>query len=69
MTHNHKDDQSSQPRRFHNRREMFTYAYLRIRETRKWWLLPVLFLLMLIGLFLNLFTGYNVLPAIYSLIP
>jgi len=55
--------------KFHNRREMFMYLYLRIKETRKWWLLPVLVLLVILGFFLNLFTGYNVLPAIYSLIP
>jgi Family of unknown function (DUF5989) len=52
-----------------NRRDFFLYAYLRIKQTRKWWLLPVLVLLMIIGIFLNMFTGYNVLPAIYSLIP
>lgn len=52
-----------------NMRDLFLYGYLRIKETRKWWLLPVLLCLIVIGLFLNLFTGYNVLPAIYSLIP
>lgn len=56
-------------RRFTSRSEMFLYAMLRIRQTRRYWLIPVLLLLALLGLFLNLFTGYNVLPAIYSLIP
>jgi hypothetical protein len=57
------------PARFRNRRDLLIYAYLRIRQTRRYWLLPVLGLVALIGLFLNLFTGHNVLPAIYSLIP
>ncbi len=56
-------------KRFKNRKELFWYAFMRIKETRKWWLLPVLILLVVFGFFLNLFTGYNVLPAIYSLIP
>lgn len=55
--------------KFESRREMFYYAFLRIKETRRYWLLPVLALLVLIGFFLNIFAGYNVLPAIYSLIP
>lgn len=54
---------------FESNRKLFWYAYLRIRETRRYWLLPVLLFLIVIGFFLNLFTGYNVLPAIYSLIP
>ena len=52
-----------------NRKELFLYSYLRIKQTRKWWLLPILMLILLFGIFLNVFTGYNVLPAIYSFIP
>ena len=62
-------NQGKPAKRFKNKRELFWYAFLRIKETRKWWLIPVLVLLILGGFFLNLFTGYNVLPAIYSLIP
>lgn len=43
--------------------------FVRVRQTRKWWLLPVLLLLAAIGIVLNVFSSYNVLPAIYSLIP
>lgn|GEM_PF-4434132 len=64
-----KTNEVKPAKRFNNKRELFWYAFLRIRETRKWWLIPVLVLLILGGFFLNLFTGYNVLPAIYSLIP
>ncbi len=62
-------NEAKQAKRFKNKRELFWYAFMRIRETRKWWLIPVLVLLVIGGFFLNLFTGYNVLPAIYSLIP
>jgi len=54
---------------FRSRRELFFFAFHRIRETRRYWLVPVLLFLIGVGLFLNLFTRYNVLPAIYSLIP
>jgi len=62
-------NEAKQAKRFKNKRELFWYAFMRIRETRKWWLIPVLVLLVIGGFFLNLFIGYNVLPAIYSLIP
>lgn len=54
---------------FESRRDMFLYLWIRIRTTRRYWLIPVLLLVVLGGLLLNLFTGHNVLPAIYSLIP
>ena len=43
--------------------------FSRIKETRKYWLLPLVVLIILVGLFINLFTGHNVQPAIYNLIP
>ena len=52
-----------------NLKDLFIFSCYRIRQTRRYWLLPALILLMLMGFFLNIFTGYNVLPAIYSLIP
>jgi len=55
--------------KFRNQWQLFLFALTRIRETRKWWLLPVLLLLVIFGLFLNLFTGYNILPAIYGFVP
>jgi hypothetical protein len=55
--------------RFKNRREMLYFALWRIHQTRRYWLLPVLVLVAVLGLLVNVFTGYNVLPAIYSLIP
>ena len=54
---------------FENRRQMVAYLFMRVRETNKLWLLPILLLVMLFGSILNIFSGPNVLPAIYSLIP
>jgi hypothetical protein len=55
--------------RFHSQREMLLYLFTRIRNTGRWWLLPLLGLAALLGVLLNVFAGHNVLPAIYSLIP
>lgn len=52
-----------------NRREFFLYGLMRIHQTRRYWLLPALMAIAAFGLIVNLFTGYNALPAIYSLIP
>ncbi|MBM4387693.1 MAG: hypothetical protein FJ088_08135 [Deltaproteobacteria bacterium] len=54
---------------FRNKREFIWYALVRIHQTRRYWLLAVLALVVTFGFFINLFTGYNILPAIYSLIP
>jgi hypothetical protein len=65
------DSTSGEPSRprFASRRDFLLYTIVRIHRTRRYWLIPVLFVLVILGLILNLFTGYNVLPAIYSLIP
>ena len=70
----HTDERPQSPgdagvRLFRNRREFALYAWLRIVQTRRYWLLPVLAFILLTSMLLNVFTGYNVLPAIYSLIP
>ncbi|MDP8254385.1 MAG: DUF5989 family protein [Candidatus Alcyoniella australis] len=54
---------------FRNRRELLLYSYLRIRETKKWWLLPILLLWIALGVVINIFAPGSVMPAIYSLIP
>ena len=54
---------------FKSRWEFFAYAYARIVQSGKWWLLPVLLALMIVGVVLNMFTSYNILPAVYSLFP
>jgi hypothetical protein len=59
----------AQPRRFANRREFIAWSWFRIHQTRRYWLAPVLLVIVVASMVLNLFTGYNVLPAIYSLIP
>lgn len=63
------EDGRLEPRRFGSAREFYAWAAGRIWATGRIWLFPVLLVLMIVGLFLNVFTGYNVLPAIYSLIP
>lgn len=63
------DDAKPAGARFKNRREFAAYAWFRIVDTRRFWLLPVLLVILMASLVLNVFTGYNVLPAIYSLIP
>lgn len=54
--------------RFKNNRELLLYLFVQIRHTRKWFLLPILLLLAIIGLFVSLTTGNSsILPAIYAL--
>lgn len=38
-----------------------------IRNNRKWWLLPILFVVGFLGLFLTFVGGNSILPAIYVL--
>lgn len=38
-----------------------------IKERKKWWLLPIYFVLAFLGLFVALVGGQSVLPAIYAL--
>ncbi len=47
---------------------LFRYILQRLWVTGRFWLLPVVLLVFVLGVFLNLFTGMNV-PAIYSLVP
>lgn len=44
-------------------KELFTL----IKEHKKWWLLPLLFVLAFLGLFVSLSSSKSVLPAIYAL--
>lgn len=67
--HDGQEGSDDARRRFNSRREFASYAWFRIVQTRRYWLLPVLFLIVCGSLLLNVFTGYNVLPAVYSLIP
>jgi hypothetical protein len=56
-------------REFDSTLDLYRYLLQRLWVTGRFWLLPVLVLIFILGFFLNLFTGLNVLPAIYSLVP
>ena len=56
-----------QPRRFQSNREFFSFLYQRIRQKGKWWLLPLLLLLYVLGSVFNLPGKESVLPALYFL--
>lgn len=56
-----------QPRKFQSNREFLSFLYQRIRQKRKWWLLPVLLLLYVLASMFNLPGKESVLPALYFL--
>jgi hypothetical protein len=49
--------------------DLYRYILNRLWVTGRFWLLPAIVVVFVLGFFLNLFTGLNVLPAIYSLVP
>jgi len=49
-----------------SRFELIGFLFLRIREKRKWWLLPIILLLAIFSLFINIFNNQSILPAIYT---
>lgn len=61
-----EESQSDLPE-FQNNREVLIYLYIMIKENRKWWLLPLLFVLAILGLFASLTGNASLLPAIYAL--
>ena len=48
-------------------RELLIYLFVLIRQNGKWWLLPFLFVLGFLGLFVKLTGNTSLLPAIYAL--
>ncbi len=52
---------------FKSNRELLLFLFVLIRENRKWWLLPVLFVLAILGIFVSLTGNTSLLPAIYAL--
>ncbi len=47
-------------------KDLLIYLFLLIKENKKWWLLPLLFVLALLGLFVGLTGNQSILPAIYA---
>jgi len=48
-------------------RELLIELFLMIKEHKKWWLLPLLFVLAFLSIFVNLAGNSSILPAIYAL--
>ncbi|MCL4234587.1 MAG: hypothetical protein KJ042_08715 [Deltaproteobacteria bacterium] len=48
-------------------RELLLFLFLMIRENKKWWLLPLLFVLSILSMFVSLTGNASILPAIYAL--
>lgn len=49
-----------------NRLELLFLLFIMIKEKRKWWLLPLLFLLAILSIFINISGNNPILPAIYT---
>ncbi len=52
---------------FKTNKDLLMFLFVLIRENRKWWLLPFLFVLGFLGLFVGLTGNTTMLPAIYAL--
>ena len=53
--------------RFKANMDLILGLYLLIRTSKKWWLLPFLFVLAFLALFVSLTGNQSILPAIYAL--
>lgn len=51
---------------FKTNRDVVLSLFILIRETKKWWLLPIWLVLGLLGLFVSLSGNSSLLPAIYA---
>ncbi len=47
--------------------ELLLMLFIMIKENKKWWLLPFLFVLGFLSLFISLTGNQSILPAIYAL--
>lgn len=47
--------------------DLIIFLFHMIRITKKWWLLPLLIVLAILGMFVSITTKSSVLPAIYAL--
>ncbi len=46
--------------------QVLVFLFLLIKQNKKWWLLPLLFVLGFLGLFVSLTGNSSILPAIYA---
>ena len=54
-------------RKINSNKELLIELFLMIKEHKKWWLLPLLFVLAFLSIFVNLAGNSSILPAIYAL--
>jgi len=66
-----EDIKKGTPKRKNSRidtnRELVIELFFMIKNTKKWWLLPFLFVLAFLSLFVSLTGSSSILPAIYAL--
>jgi hypothetical protein len=53
--------------RLNKNKEVLWQIFILIMENKKWWLLPLFFLLLFLSLFVSLTGNQSILPAIYAL--
>ena len=54
-------------KRIQSNKDLLLELFLMIKEHKKWWLLPLLFVLAFLSIFVNLAGNSSILPAIYAL--
>jgi len=62
-----KTDLGIKKHRFTNNTKLLISLFVLIKENRKWFLLPLLLVLALLGIFVSLTGNQSILPAIYAL--
>ena len=60
-------DKKSYKQRFKENTSMLVEIFVLIKKNKKWWLIPIYLVLAFLSLFITLFGGGGVLPAIYAL--
>ncbi len=61
------DKKSNKKFTLHKNTEILWQIFILIKENKKWWLLPLFFILMVLSLFVSLSGNQSILPAIYAL--
>jgi len=53
--------------RLKSNKDLLIQLFILIKENKKWWLLPLLLVLVFLSLFVSLTGNQSILPAIYAL--
>lgn len=62
-----EDKKSNKKLALRKNTEILWQIFILIKEYKKWWLLPLLFILIVLSLFVSLSGNQSILPAIYAL--